>query len=151
MALRKILTFDDPILRKKCRPIDEITPRILQILDDMVETLHATPNGGALAASQIGILRQLVVIDLGDGVMKLINPQIVSQQGDQFVTEGCLSFPGVWGKVHRPQSVVAKALSEHGEEITIEGTDLLAQCLCHEIDHLKGLVFVDKAEDIVRS
>mgnify|MGYP003276100255 CR=1 FL=1 len=148
MALREIRTFDDSILRKKSKPVEQVSDRIRTILDDMVETLHNTPNGGALAANQIGILRRLVVIDLGDGVRKLINPEVVSAQGEQFEPEACLSFPGWWGKVRRPQSVVVKALDENGCEVEIHASDLLAKCLCHEIDHLDGIVFIDKAEEL---
>ena len=148
MVLRQIRMFEDEILRKKCKPVEKITERIQEILDDMVETLHNTPNGGALAANQIGILRRLVVVDTENGVLKLINPEIISAEGDQFEPEACLSFPGLWGKVHRPQKVTAKALNEKGEEIIIEGTDFMAKCLCHEIDHLDGLVFIDKAEEL---
>lgn len=150
MALRKIRTFDDKILRKQCKPVDKITERIQEILDDMVETLHDTPNGGALAANQIGILKRLVVVDLGNGVLKLINPLIISAEGDQFEPEGCLSFPGLWGKVHRPKKVTVKALNERGIVIIIEEIDFMAKCLCHEIDHLDGLVFIDKAEELKR-
>ncbi len=148
MALREIRTFDDSILRKKSKPVEQVSGRIRAILDDMVETLHNTPNGGALAANQIGILRRIVVIDLGDGVRKLINPVIVSAQGEQYEPEGCLSFPGLWGKVRRPQSVVVKALDENGCAVEIRASDLLAKCLCHEIDHLDGIVFIDKAEEL---
>ncbi len=148
MAIRTLRTSDDEILRKQCKPVDKITERIRVILDDMLETLHNTPNGGALAANQVGILKRLVVIDLGDGVMKLVNPEITSAEGDQFEPEGCLSFPGMWGSVHRPQKVTVKALNEEGAEVVIEAEDLLAKCLCHEIDHLDGIVFVDKAEDL---
>ncbi len=148
MALRQIRMFEDEILRKRCKPVEKINEKILKILDDMVETLHNTPNGGALAANQIGILRRLVVVDTGDDVLKLINPEIVSSEGNQFEPEACLSFPGLWGKVHRPQKVTVRALNEAGEEIIIEGTDFMAKCLCHEIDHLDGLVFIDKAEEL---
>lgn len=148
MALRQIRIFEDEILRKRCKPVEKTNEKILKILDDMVETLHNTPNGGALAANQIGILRRLVVVDTGDDVLKLINPEIVSSEGNQFEPEACLSFPGLWGKVHRPQKVTVRALNEAGEEIIIEGTDFMAKCLCHEIDHLDGLVFIDKAEEL---
>ncbi|GLC83178.1 peptide deformylase [Lacrimispora brassicae] len=148
MALREIRTFDDSVLRLKCKPVEQVNDRIRTILDDMVETLHNTPNGGALAANQIGILRRLVVIDLGDGVIKLINPVILWSDGEQFEPEACLSFPGLWGRVRRPQSVVVKALDENGCEIEIKASDLMAKCLCHEIDHLDGIVFTHKAEEM---
>ena len=149
MALREIRTNYDSILRKKSKPVEEVNDRIRMILDDMVETLHNTPNGGALAANQVGVLRRLVVIDLGESVKKLINPVIVSSQGEQFEPEACLSFPGLWGRVRRPQSVVVKALDENGCEIEIQASDFMAKCLCHEIDHLDGIVFTDKAEELM--
>ncbi len=149
MALREIRTNDDSILRKKSKSVEQVNDRIRMILDDMVETLHNTPNGGALAANQVGVLRRLVVIDLGEGVKKLINPVIVSSQGEQFEPEACLSFPGLWGRVRRPQSVVVKALDENGCETEIHASDFMAKCLCHEIDHLDGIVFIDKAEELM--
>lgn len=147
MGIRKIRTFDDPILRKNCKKVTEINNNIRTILDDMLETLHSTPNGAALAAPQIGILKRLVVIDFGEEQMKLINPSVVLSEGEQFEVEGCLSFPDSWGKVHRPKKVIVEALNEKGEKITIEGVDFMAKCLCHEIDHLNGIVFIDKVEE----
>ncbi|MBE6034749.1 peptide deformylase [Aminipila sp.] len=149
MALRQIRTFEDEILRKKCKPITEIDERIHQILDDMAETMYSTPNGGGLAACQVGILRSLVVIDMGQGLLKLVNPQIVEKHGQQITIEGCLSFPGVWGKVERPLQVVIQALDEKGKEIVIRAEGELAKCLCHEIDHLNGIVFTDKVIEYV--
>ena len=144
MALREIRTFDDPVLRRKCRPVEEIDDRIRILLDDMAETMYHEPNGGGLAACQIGILKRAVVIDVGTGLLKLINPEIVRAKGMQIGSEGCLSFPGVWGKVKRPSQVVVRAFDETGKEREIRGTGLLAKCLCHEIDHLDGIVFTDK-------
>lgn len=143
MAIREIRKFEDEMLRKKCRPVAEITDRIRMILDDMAETMYAE-QGGGLAGSQVGILRRLVVIDVGNGLKKLVNPEIVEQEGERLCEEGCLSFPDQWGKVKRPERVLVKALDENGKEFTLEGTGLLAQCLCHEIDHLDGIVFGDK-------
>lgn len=148
MALREIRTFDDSILRKKCRTVEEVNDKIRLLLDDMVDTMHHTPNGGGLSACQVGILKRLTVIDLGDGLIKLVNPEIIHSEGEQNEVEGCLSFPGVWGKVKRPKKVTVRALDENGEEITVEGENLMAVCLCHEIDHLNGVVFIDKATDI---
>ena len=148
MALREIRTFDDNELRLKSKPVEQVNDRIRMILDDMAETLHNTPNGGALAANQVGILKRLVVIDLGDGVSKLINPVILWSEGEQFEPEACLSFPGLWGKVRRPKSVVVKALDENGCERKIKASDFMAKCLCHEIDHLDGIVFTDIAEEM---
>lgn len=144
MALREIRTFDDPVLRRKCRPVEEIDDRIRMLLDDMAETMYHEPNGGGLAACQIGILKRAVVIDVGTGLLKLINPEIVRAKGAQIGSEGCLSFPGVWGKVKRPWQVVVRAFDENGKEREIRGSGLLAKCLCHEIDHLDGIVFTDK-------
>ncbi|MEA4854270.1 MAG: peptide deformylase [Christensenella sp.] len=148
MAIREIRKFEDEMLRKKCRPVAEITDRIRMILDDMAETMYAE-QGGGLAGSQVGILRRLVVIDVGNGLKKLVNPEIVEQEGEHLCEEGCLSFPDQWGKVKRPERVLVKALDENGKEMTLEGTGLLAQCLCHEIDHLDGIVFGDKVVEWV--
>ncbi|MBC5647523.1 peptide deformylase [Christensenella tenuis] len=143
MALREIRTFDDEILRKKSREVREVTDRVRTLLDDMAETMYHA-EGGGLAACQIGILKRLVVIDVGEGLIKLVNPEFVLREGEQIVEEGCLSFPDVWGKLKRPERVIVRALDENGEEITVEGTGLLAKCLCHELDHLDGIVFKDK-------
>lgn len=143
MAILNIRCDGDDILRKRCKEVKVVDDRIREILDDMTETLHATPNGAAIAASQVGILKRLVVIDMGTGLMKLINPVIVKQAGKQECIEGCLSFPDRFGKTVRPQSVVVKALNEHGEEVTFTGIDDMAKCFCHELDHLDGICFVD--------
>lgn len=143
MALRKIRTFDDEILRKKSREVKEVTDRIRLLLDDMAETMYHA-QGGGLAACQVGILKRLVVIDVGEGLIRLVNPELVFQKGEQIVEEGCLSFPDIWGKLKRPEQVIVRALNENGEKITVEGTGLLAKCLCHELDHLDGIVFKDK-------
>jgi peptide deformylase len=144
MAIREIRTFDDPVLRKKCRKVETADDHVRQILSDMVDTMYQTPNGGGLAANQVGILKRLVVMDMGSGLYQLINPEIIDQSGEQLVTEGCLSFPGVWGELKRPQKVVVRAQNEKGEEITFEAEDALAKCVCHELDHLEGIVFTDK-------
>ncbi|KXK65213.1 peptide deformylase [Christensenella minuta] len=143
MALREIRKSGDEILRKKSREIQEVTDRVRTILDDMAETMYHA-EGGGLAACQVGILKRLVVIDIGEGLLKLVNPEFVLQKGEQIVEEGCLSFPDVWGRLKRPERVVVRALDENGKEITVEGTGLLAKCLCHELDHLDGIVFKDK-------
>lgn len=149
MAIRKIRKFRDPMLRKKSREVAEVDDHIREILDDMLETLHSLPHGGALAAPQIGVLKRLVVIDLEDNLYKLVNPVIVSAKGEQYETEGCLSFPDIWGKVRRPKTVTVEALNEFGEKITVKGKGLMAKCFCHEIDHLDGIVFIDKAEEFI--
>lgn len=143
MAIRNIRKDGDEILRKKSREVDVITDKIRVLLDDMAETMYKA-NGAGLAAPQVGVLKRLVVIDVGEGLIKLINPVIKSCSGQQRVVEGCLSIPGVWGEVDRPQNVTVEALNPDGEKIMIEGEGLLAQALCHEIDHLDGVLFKDK-------
>ncbi|QIB68899.1 peptide deformylase [Aminipila butyrica] len=149
MALREIRFFDDESLRKISKQVDQVDDHIREILNDMAETMYNTEIGGGLAACQVGILRRLVVIDMGQGLLKLVNPHIVESQGEHLVIEGCLSCPGVWGKVLRPQSVRVNALDENGEAFTIEAADELAKCLCHEIDHLDGILFIDKVMEYV--
>ena len=149
MALRRIRTLGDDILRKKCRLIEKIDDRILTLLNDMSDTLHDTENGAAIAAPQVGILKRAVVIDMGKGTIYLVNPEIVESEGSQEVIEGCLSIPGKWGKLIRPAKVKVKALNEKGEEIILTGEGDLAKCLCHEIDHLDGVLFIDKVTEFV--
>lgn len=144
MALRQIRINDDPILRKKAREVDEVNDHIRMILDDMLDTLHNTENGAAIAAPQVGILKRLVVIDMGSGIFKLVNPKIIEQSGTQKCIEGCLSFPDRFGETERPKHVTVEALDENGEKVIIKGEDDMAKCLCHEIDHLDGILFVDK-------
>ena len=142
MAIRKILTAEDPILRKKCRTVDEITPRILTLLDDMADTLYDS-GGVGLAAPQVGVLRRVVVIDTGDGLIELINPEICSADGEQTDAEGCLSYPGRYGMVTRPNHVTVRAQNREGKFVEISGDTLLARAFCHEIDHLDGKLFMD--------
>lgn len=144
MALRNIMNYQtDDILRKKARAVESINSRIQSLLEDMAETMYHA-DGAGLAAPQVGILRRLVVIDIGAGLIKLINPVIVEADGEQQELEGCLSIPGIYGKVKRPEKVVVKALDETGKPLDLEGTGLLARALCHEIDHLDGMLFIDK-------
>lgn len=145
MAIRQIREDGDEILRKKSKGVEEVDDKIRQILDDMEETMHKY-NGVGLAAPQIGLLKRLVVIDLYDdkGTIKLINPEIIKEKGTQEVEEGCLSFPNKFGKIVRPAEVTVKALDENGKQIKISAKGLLAQALSHEIDHLNGILFVDK-------
>lgn len=145
MATRNIRYNDDPILRKKCKEVKEIDDKIRQILDDMLETLQETENGAAIAANQIGILKRLVVVDYEDQCLKLVNPSILEQSGVQECKEACLSFPDRCVKILRPQKVTLQALNENGEEVVITAEDVLAQCFCHELEHLNGEVFLDKA------
>lgn len=145
MALRKIMNYKiDDILRRKSKTVDRIDDSILAILDDMVETMYKT-NAAGLAAVQVGILKRLIVIDVGEGLIKLINPVIVSCYGEQQKYEGCMSIPGIYGMVKRPYQVEVKAFNEKGESIKIKATGLLARVFCHEIDHLNGILFIDKA------
>lgn len=145
MAVRTIREDGDEILRKKSRVVEVIDDKIRELLDDMVETMHKA-NGVGLSAVQVGILKRIVVIDLYDerGPIKLINPVITKSKGEQEVEEGCLSFPNQYGKIRRPTEVTMEALDENGEKIKIKAKGLLAQAICHELDHLDGILFVDK-------
>ncbi|BCJ95317.1 peptide deformylase [Anaerocolumna cellulosilytica] len=143
MALRLIRLNDDPTLRKKCRPVEIVDDKIRQLLDDMAETMYDADFSEGLSAPQIGVLKRLVVIDMGQGLIKLVNPVIVEKTGTQVVTEGCLSLPGTWGNLERPSKIVVNALDENGKEITLTATGDMAKCLCHEIDHLDGVLFTD--------
>ena len=146
MAILNIVTSEDEVLRKKCRPVDKITPRVLTLLDDMVETMRAT-NGVGLAAPQVGILRRIVVVEVEPGeVYELINPKIIAFSGEQEGAEGCLSVPGKWGLVKRPMHVTVRAMNRDGEIVDYTGSELLARCFCHEIDHLDGKLYIDRAE-----
>jgi peptide deformylase len=147
MAIREIRLSGDEILRKNCRVVEEVDDRIKELLEDMVETMHEY-NGVGLAGPQVGILKRVIVIDLYDGEppLKLVNPEIVREKGVQEVEEGCLSFPNQYAKLIRPKEVVVTALNENGEKVKIVAKDLLAQALSHEIDHLNGILFVDKME-----
>lgn len=144
MAVRNIREDGDEILRKKSREVEVVDDRVRELLNDMVETMHKY-NGVGLSAVQVGILKRLVVIDLYDdrGPIKLVNPIIVKTKGEQEVEEGCLSFPNQYAKLVRPMEVVAEALDENGEKIRIKAKGLLAQAICHELDHLDGILFVD--------
>lgn len=145
MAKLQIRKVGDEALRKTCRPVDTITPRVLTLLDDMVETMRAA-NGVGLAAPQVGILRRIVVIEVEPGeVIELINPKIIAYSGEQDGQEGCLSVPGQWGMVKRPMHVTVRALNRKGEEFEVTGHELLARCFCHELDHLDGTLYIDKA------
>ncbi|GAA0716452.1 peptide deformylase [Clostridium malenominatum] len=150
MALRQIRFFDDEILRKKSKVVEVVDDKIRQILNDMADTMYNTENGGGLAAPQVGILKRLVVIDMGQGLIKLVNPKIIKQEGKQEVVEGCLSIPNIWGKLERPIKVIVQALNENGEEIIVTGTGELAKCLCHEIDHLEGILFTDLVTEYIK-
>ena len=141
MAIRQILTVGEDILTKKCREVTEINDRILSILDDMADTLYDS-GGVGLAAPQVGILRRIVVIDIGDGLIELINPEIISAKGSQTDNEGCLSYPGKYGLVTRPNIVTVRAMNRNGETFEMTGEGLLARAFCHEVDHLDGKMFM---------
>lgn len=150
MAIRNILKNEDPTLRKLCRPVTEFNERLWQLLDDMAETMHEA-EGVGLAGPQVGILRRVIVMDVGDGVIEAVNPEIVSESGKQEGPEGCLSFPGQWGTVCRPNKVKMKAQDRHGKWYYLTGEELLARCMCHEIDHLNGIVFLDRVKNGVET
>lgn len=145
MALRQIVTIGDDVLRKKSRPITEFNQKLHTLLDDMKETL-AKAEGAGLAAPQVGMLRRVVVIDVRDnhGVIELVNPEIVSAEGVQCGTEGCLSLPGEFRDIERPARVTVKAQDRYGKEFTITGEGMLARAFCHELDHLDGVLFIDR-------
>lgn len=145
MALRTIRIQGDPVLEKICREITEITPKIEVLIGDMLETMYEA-NGVGLAAPQVGILKRLVVIDIGEGPVVMINPVILETSGEQTGDEGCLSLPGKAGTVTRPNYVKAKAFDENMEEYIIEGTELMARAICHELDHLDGHMYTEKVE-----
>ena len=147
MALRKIVTEGDPILAKKCRPVEKVDKHLLELLDDLAETMH-NAEGVGLAAPQVGILRRICVVDIGEGVIELINPELVESEGDQYEEEGCLSVPGLVGSCHRPAYVKVKSLDRSGNTIFYEGTELLARAFCHEMDHLDGILFNSKADNL---
>lgn len=143
MALRTIRKMGDEVLTKKCREITEVTPRIQELIEDMLDTMYEA-NGVGLAAPQVGILRRLAVIDIGEGAIVLINPVIIETSGEQTGDEGCLSLPGKAGEVTRPDYVKVRAFNEAMQEYEIEGTGLMARALCHEIEHLDGHMYVEK-------
>ena len=145
MALRKIRTEGDPVLTKVSRPVTEMTPKLRTLIFDMLDTMYEEMGVG-LAAPQVGILKRVVTIDVGDGPMVLINPEILETSGEQTGDEGCLSVPGRAGQVTRPNYVKVKALDENMEEVVYEGPELLARAFCHEIDHLDGKMYTELVE-----
>ena len=143
MAKLKIVKFGDPMLRKNARPVDEITPRILTLLDDMIETMRDA-GGCGLAAPQVGVLRRIAIIEVVEGeVIELINPKIIAFSGEQNEQEGCLSNPGEYGITKRPANVTVRATDRNGNEFEVTGSDLLARAICHECDHLDGKLYTD--------
>lgn len=147
MALRKIRIEKDPILRKISKEVPKISHNIKILADDMLETMYEA-HGVGLAAPQVGILRRLVVIDVGEGPIVMINPEIIERSGEQEGQEGCLSVPGKVGTVKRPMKVKAKAMNLDGEMTTVEGEGFLARAICHEVDHLNGILYIDLAEEV---
>lgn len=148
MAKRNIVMFGDELLRKRCREVTVFDDRLWVLLDDMYETMTEA-NGVGLAAPQVGILKRVVVIDVGEGKIELINPVVTAAKGKQRDKEGCLSSPDLWGYVERPAKVKVTAQNRYGKEIKVEGKDLLARALCHEIDHLNGIIFTDLADEMI--
>lgn len=146
MALRKLRYEGDPILRKKSREVTKIDDRVKILIEDMLETMYKE-EGVGLAAPQVGILKRIVVIDVGEGPIKMINPEIIYEEGEYIDVEGCLSIPGTSGKVKRPKKVKAKYIDLDGQEKIIEGEYLLARAICHEIDHLNGILYTDRVID----
>ncbi|WP_411337505.1 peptide deformylase [Ruminococcus gauvreauii] len=149
MAIRNIRKMGDRVLTKKCRPVEEMTPRIRELIGDMLDTMYQE-YGVGLAASQVGVLKRIVVIDVGEGPHILVNPVIVETSGEQTGDEGCLSLPGKTGTVTRPNYAKVEALNENMEPIVLEGTELLARAICHECDHLDGIMYVEHVEGELR-
>lgn len=145
MALRQVRIMGDPVLEKKCREVKEVTPKLRELIGDMLDTMYDA-QGVGLAAPQVGVLRRIVVIDVGEGPYVLINPVIEATEGSQTGSEGCLSLPGQAGTVTRPNYVKVRAFDENMDEFVLEGTELLARAICHECDHLEGIMYVSKVE-----
>ncbi len=143
MAIRNVVQVGDEILRKKSKEVKEFDAKLWELLDDMRETMNKN-DGVGLAAVQVGVLRRAIVLDINNMKLELINPEIIDSFGEQIEQEGCLSCKGQWGYVKRPQEVTVKAQDRYGNEFVITGVDLLAKALCHEIDHLEGILFIDK-------
>ena len=145
MGLRKILTDKEPSLHKVCRPVEKFDGRLHKLLDDMVETMQDA-HGVGLAAPQIGILRRVVVVDTGEGVLELVNPTLLETDGEQMGAEGCLSVPGKYGLVLRPYWAKVRAQDRYGDWYEAEGEELIARCFCHELDHLDGIIYTEVME-----
>ena len=145
MGLRKIMTVKEPCLHKVCRPVEKFDGKLHKLLDDMKETL-AEANGVGLAAPQVGILRRVVVVDTGEEMLELVNPELLEPSGEQVGSEGCLSVPGKYGIVKRPNYAKVRAYDRDGNEFEVEGEELMARCFCHELDHLDGIVYTEIME-----
>ncbi|GIP32201.1 peptide deformylase [Paenibacillus sp. J2TS4] len=146
MAIRTILPFGEAVLRKKAKPVTEFSPKLFKLLDDMKDTLYEADGRAGLAAPQIGILRRVVVMDCGEGLIELINPEIIAMEGEQTGPEACLSYPGYTGIVKRAYYVKVQSMNRQGERFTLEGEGYLARCIQHETDHLNGVLFIDHIE-----
>ena len=145
MGLRKIMTVKEPCLHKVCRPVEKFDGKLHRLLDDMKETL-ADSGGVGLAAPQVGILRRAVVVDTGEEMLELVNPELLETSGEQVGSEGCLSVPGKYGIVKRPNYAKVRAYDRDGNEFEVEGEELMARCFCHELDHLDGIVYTEIME-----
>ena len=148
MAIRNIVKVGDPVLSKKCRVVEKIDDRIIALIEDMEDTLYDS-NGVGLAAPQVGVLKRIALIDIGEGLIDLINPEIISTEGTQNDLEGCLSLPGKWGYVERPNKVTVRAMDRNGDWYEYEGEGLLARAFCHEIEHLDGILFSSHVTEFV--
>ena len=149
MAILNIVKEGDPVLRGKCREVTEITPRIITLLDDMKDTLHKA-DGVGLAAPQVGVRRRICIVEVEEGELyEMINPEIIEKSGYQQEPEGCLSIPDKWGYTERPMKVTVKATDRNGKEYTVSGEGLKARAFCHEIDHLDGVLFIDKVTQFI--
>lgn len=147
MGVYSIVEVGDSVLREKARRVPTITPNVLKLLDNMAETMYDA-QGVGLAAPQVGVSKRIVVIDVGDGLIELINPEIIHREGNEVDFEGCLSVPGIRGEVKRAAKVAVKAIDRTGKALTLEGDGLLARAFQHELDHLDGILFIDKAENL---
>ena len=147
MAIRKIIQLGDETLRKRSFEVNQIDAKVIQLLDDMKDTLYKA-KGAGLAAVQVGMLKRIFVVDVEEGYFEFINPEIISTKGEQYGVEGCLSVKGKWGDVKRPKEVTVKALDRNGKPFTIKAKDFFAKAICHEYDHLDGIVYVDKADNL---
>lgn len=149
MSLKEIIKYPDPILRKKSEPVERVDKEIQQLIEDMAETMY-TSRGIGLAAIQIGVLKSVIMVDIGEGLVALVDPEILESEGETQMEEGCLCLPGVMVEVKRSGKIKVKGLNEKGEEITIDAEDLLARALQHEIDHLNGILIIDKVSRMKR-